>query len=93
MSKKDKPQFANAMLMQDRQEKATISAREHLREKGISYPLYDSTLSMEENYGALLAFAEQEAALVVQFMKEPSGPRPLVLDTTASGKKWSGYND
>jgi hypothetical protein len=74
----------------DRQEKATKQARQHLKERGITYPVFDAKLSPEENYGALLSYAEQEAALVVQFMREPSGPRPLVLDTT---KERRPYND
>lgn len=94
MSKKNEPRYADALMLQQRQEKAIKQAREHLAGKGISYPIYDSRLTQQENYAALLSYSEQEAALVVQYMRAPSGERPLVLDTTASGKKgWQGYND
>jgi hypothetical protein len=93
MSKTTKSNFANALTMQDRQEKATKQAREHLADKGITYPYYDSSLSQEENYGRMLAYAEQEAALVVNYMRQPSGDRPLVLDNTEPKKDWGSYYD
>lgn len=94
MSKKNEPRFANGPSLMERQEKAVKQARDHLKEKGIKYPIYDTKLTQEENYGRILSYAEQEAALVVQYMRAPSGERPLVLDTTASGRKgWQGYND
>ena len=93
MSKTTKPNLSNAVTAQDRQEKAIKQARAHLKEKGIDYPVFDPSKTQNANYEAMLAFAEQEAALVVQFMRAPSGERPLVLDTTASGKGWQGYND
>ena len=92
MSSKNKPHYTNALTSQDMQEKAVRWARSTLKAQGIDYPLVDADLSLEDNYGRLLSFSEQEAALVVQFMRAPSGPRPIVLDTT-NQKEWKGYND
>ena len=57
-----------------RQDKAIQEARSALLAKGLTYPLYNINLSIEDNYGALLAYSEQEAALVVQFMRASSPP-------------------
>lgn len=92
-NKKSRPMFADATQRAKQHQKAITYARTRLEADGITYPIYDNKLSPDENYGKILAYAEQEAALVVQFMKEPlGGARPLALDTT-NGKEWKGYND
>ena len=90
---KNKPHFADAKKRGEMHQKAVAFARTRLEADGIKYPVYDNALTAEENYGKILSYAEQEAALVVQFMKEPSGPRPLVLDTTKQKDEWRQYND
>lgn len=92
-TKKPQPHFADATKRAEQHKKAIAYARTRLEADGISYPLYDAKLSPEENYGRILSYAEQEAALVVHFMKQPlGGPRPLVLDNTGE-KEWKRYND
>ena len=93
MSKKNMPNFADAKKRGEMHQKAIAYAKQRLEADGINYPVYDASVSAEENYGRMLAYAEQEAALVVQFMKEPSGPRPIVLDTTKQKDEWRQYND
>ena len=76
------------------QQKAAEYAKQTLKTMGIEYPLSDEALSPAENYERIKSYAEQEAALIVQFMRMPSGPRPIVLDTTKPIKKsWEQYND
>lgn len=98
MTTKDKPNFANAVAAQQCQEKAVEAARKVLDLKGIHYPLYDSSLSPDENYMRMLTYAEQEAAIVITYLRMPSGPRPLELDNVKPMSKtiptrWNGYTD
>lgn len=93
MTNKNKPHFADATKRYEMQMKAVTFATERLKADNVNYPIYDYALSAEENYGRILSYTEQHSALVVQFMKEPSGPRPLVLDTTKEKSEWRQYND
>lgn len=93
MTKKNLPHFADAKKRGELHQKAVAWATERLKADGLDYPLYDSDVSAEENYGRILSYAEQHAALVVQWMKQPSGPRPIVLDTTQQKDEWRQYND
>jgi len=88
-----KPNYADIANQQDRQAKALEAAKSILKSKGIDYPIYDPELSPETNYGALMAYSEQESALVIQYMRMPSGPRPIVLDTTEPPKDWENKYD
>ena len=92
-AKKDKPQHEYAMSSQDRQEKATLQAKASLKSQGIEQPVWDPNLTPEVNYENLKAYSEREAGLIVQFMRQPSGPRPIELDTTNERKEWNRYND
>ena len=77
-----------------KQERAIRIARERLEAKGIVYPIRDSSLSPEENYNRLMTYSEIEAREIVAVLREPSGPRPLVIDTVKpKSKGWDGYND
>lgn len=93
MTTKNRPQFANALEMQKAQNKAISQARSLLSAKGIEYPYRTSEMTDEEFYGLLLSYSEQEAALVVQFMRQPSGPRPLELDNVKPKTDWGSYYD
>jgi hypothetical protein len=94
-NKANKHQFTNALGIQELQQKAIQRARADLSAQGLECPLYDGSLSGEENYERIRGYSEKEAALVVQYMRTPSGPRPIVFDSTqeAKPKEWSGYND
>lgn len=92
MARKPIPTFQNAQAARDRQEKAIERARELLKQQGVEYPVFDAKLSVEENYGRLLAYSEQETALVVQLMREPPNPRPLVFDNVKP-VEYMAYND
>jgi len=73
----------------DRQAKAIDEAREILKAKGVHYPVCSSIHTDDENYGRLLAYAEQEAALIVQILRRPTGgERPLELDNVKPKKTW-----
>jgi hypothetical protein len=78
----------------DLQQRAADFAKKTLKSKGIEYPMPDKLFSAAQNYERIKLYAEKEAALIIQFMRMPSGPRPIVLDTTQSTKKsWERYND
>lgn len=70
--------FENTLGAQRLREKAHDQARAALKRKGIEYPLYDSKLSVLENYDRLTAYSRQEADLVMSIIKEPSGPRLII---------------
>lgn len=89
-----KPNFSNALTAQDRQTKALADAQAILKAKGVLFPINDHRLTPEENYSRLMAYSQQEAALVVSLLREPSGPRPLVVDNVKpKSKGWDGYSD
>jgi hypothetical protein len=94
-NKATKHQYSNALNIQELQKKALQRARADLSAQGLECPLYDGSMTGEENYERMRAYSEKEAALVVQYMRTPSGPRPIVFDSTqeAKPKEWSGYND
>lgn len=77
MTTPTKATYDNQLSSQDRQAKAIERAKEQLLSEGVKYPYYDHSLTADENYTALLRYSAREAHLVVQFMKEPSGPRPI----------------
>jgi hypothetical protein len=77
-----------------KQQKAMEQARANLESRGVFYPVGDSSISPEENYQRLMEYSEIEAHEIVKMLREPSGPRPLVIDNVKSKSKgWDGYND
>lgn len=89
----NKPYFDHAQETA-RQERAMVAARERLEARGVFYPLPDRSLSDVENYERLMTYSEIEAAEIVKLLREPSGPRPLVIDNVVpKNKGWNGYND
>lgn len=76
------------------QERAMRIARERLEARGVFFPVPDSRLSDAENYERLMNYSEIEAKEIVLALREPSGPRPLVIDTVKPRPMgWDGYND
>lgn len=76
------------------QERAAKEARERLNARGIHYPINDSSISPDENYQRLMKYSELEAHEIVKILRQPSGPRPLVVDTVKPKKTgWDGYSD
>lgn len=92
MAKKHIPTFQNAQTARDNQAKAIEEARLLLKQQGVEYPIFDPNIPTEENYGRLLAYAEQESAMVVQLMRGNIKPRPLVMDNVAP-KQYLAYSD
>ena len=92
-AKKDKTQFANALSSQDATARALDRARAHLEAQGITPPVRDGSVSDVEWYDNMRRYSERESALAIQFMRAPSGPRPIAFDSTQSGKGWTSYND
>jgi hypothetical protein len=76
-----------------KQQRALEQARANLESRGIFYPLSDLRISLEENYQRLIEYSEIEAREIVKLLREPSGPRPLVIDNVRPKPKgWEGYN-
>jgi len=82
------------------QQIASDKAKAKLKSMGILYPSYDTALGPEGNYKALMDYRAMEANLTIDYMRMPSGPRPLSFDSTKKDKKnyepvkkWGGYND
>lgn len=90
----NKQNFANALFAQDAQAKAIERAQSALKAKGLSYPIYDPKLPVEENYERLRQYSAEESSLVRQFLNEPANPRPLVADKVEPKRDWgSSYYD
>lgn len=68
-------------------------AREYLKSRGIYYPVYDVTATPEENYGRILAYAEQEANQVVKILRELSPGKMTPIEPPMQKKQWNNYND
>ena len=82
-----KPYTSNAVASQDATATAIKRARDTLKAKGHAYPSFDANQGVEAFYDAVNAYSKMESELAVRFLREPSGPRPIVLDTTKSTKK------
>lgn len=93
MMAKNVPNYANANALLEKQNEAMEEARRQLSKEGVNYPVYDPLLSPDENYGRLLAYAEQESHLVVEIMRRPVNPRPLVLDNVQPKQHYTSYYD
>lgn len=90
---KNTPNYADANNLQNRQVKAMEEARRRLEAEGIEYPLFDTKLTSSDNYGRLLAYAEQESAMIVEIMREPVNPRPLVIDNVQPKEHFASCYD
>lgn len=94
MSKPTKPIFANVTSSQDMREKAAEWARATLKARGVHFPSFDAGTSPIEFHELLQAYSQQESALIVEYMRMPSGPRPLELDNVLPRPKgWDAYHD
>lgn len=72
-----------------KQNLAIQEARDILKGKGILYPIVTGTDDPNESYGKLLAYGEQEAALIVEILRRPAGgERPLVVDKIEKSEPW-----
>lgn len=75
---------------QDLSKRAIDWAIERLRSKGLSYPLYNSKMSSEENYEAMRRYSEQEATLVAEYMRNSSSTQTKdVKVASLPYKQWS----
>lgn len=71
-------QFDNRFIAQTAYEKATRSAVKALEEKGIYDPVLKYWSDFTKMYDEIEAYRIQLSSLIVQFLKMPSGSRPLV---------------
>jgi hypothetical protein len=72
-----------------RQNRAIEEAREILKGRGIVYPIVTAKDDPNESYGKLLAYGEQEAALIVEIIRRPAGgERPLTVDKVEKKENW-----
>lgn len=58
--------------------RALEKARERLKGEGVEYPAYNPSLSPDEHYSALTAYGELESKYMLEYLKMPSGPRPVI---------------
>lgn len=70
--------ISNRELAHKASQRALEMAKTRLRHEGINYPEYNSSKSALENHDALEAYRAIESKYYMQYLKEPSGPRPLV---------------
>lgn len=66
------------MAAQIAKDKAAELATATLNVRNINYPMYDTKLTAIENYDRLAAYSTKHSELMMKYLKEPSGPRPLV---------------
>lgn len=79
----------------EHQQKAMNEAKQRLKSRGIHYPLYDLSLSPDENYQYVLTYSEIEANEIIKILREPDGAsRPLAKDNVEPKKEWgNSYYD
>lgn len=58
-------------------QKALEQAQARLKREGIEYPS-PTGMTHLEHYDAVLAYGQKESQYMLQFLKQPSGPRPIV---------------
>lgn len=76
-------QTADERIQQQRRQwvakqKATEAAKRRLALEGVAYPLFDSRESPSAYYDKLQAYSEKESAYILEALKQPSGPRPII---------------
>lgn len=58
--------------------KAIEHARERLAREGVIYPMFDSNRPVEQYYEAIRHYGELESRYMLEYLKMPSGPRPII---------------
>lgn len=71
-----------------RQERAIEEARGILKGRGILYPIVTASDDPAESYGRLLAYGEQEAALIVEILRRQTAVKPIENDKIEKQKEW-----
>jgi hypothetical protein len=59
-------------------QKATEQAKLRLANEGIQYPIFNASEPLDDYYDKLQAYATKEAAYIVEALRQPSGPRPII---------------
>jgi hypothetical protein len=76
----NKPNFHEcAYTAQQNREKAIAFATERMKAEGHFYPIHCGQ-PPSEFMNELDAYREKESRYIVEFMRQPSGPRPLEID-------------
>ena len=91
-----KQNYGNIVSSQDAAEHATKRAKDTLKAQGIFYPSLVRGESATDLLDRIDAYRIKESALIVEYLRMPSGARPISLDTTkpTNEKKWGhSYND
>lgn len=57
---------------------AVETAKRRLEAEGVSYPVFNGKESMVDYYARLQIYAQKESAYILEAMRMPSGPRPVV---------------
>lgn len=57
---------------------ALHAAKRRLEAEGLSYPIYDGHEPMDQYYERLQKYSQTESAYMLEALKMPSGPRPVI---------------
>lgn len=87
-----KPYTHYAETAQSLNLKAAEWAKDKLKSLGINYPIHNSSLSDEENYERLRAYAEREACLVVEYLQKALSPAKQ-SETQTPNKTYKDWHD
>jgi hypothetical protein len=79
----DKNQTADERIQQQRRQwlakqKAIQVARERLAQEGVEYPVYKGGEPLDSYYDRLQAYANKESSYIIEALRQPSGPRPII---------------
>lgn len=70
--------------------RALEKARARMKVEGHEYPIYHPSIPADEYYTALREYGERESRYMLEFLNQPSGPRPIIEYPAES---WKGYKD
>lgn len=63
---------------QKARQRALENARTRMKREGVEYPYFDATKTLDEHYEAMRNYGELESRYMLEFLKMPSGPRPII---------------
>lgn len=86
---KDSTEFTNRLQSQSSTEQALEKARKKLASQGIEPPVFTAGGDAGDYYDKMRQYSAWESALTVEYMRMPSGPRPIAFDSTPTGKGWT----
>lgn len=92
---KNENQTAEERIQKQREEwitkrRATEIAKRRLAAEGVAYPLFMPGDDPEAYYTKLQAYAQKEAAYILEALRAPSGPRPII---EFPKREWEPYKE